>query len=288
MSITKPRSLSILTGLGLGSLVVLAMILGGWYTVEQGDRALVLRFGKVIDVTEPGLHFKVPMMDGIVKISVRTRKMTEKLAVYSKDIQSAEISMSINYALLPGNVSDIYTRFGRDYETRVITPQIMSKAKDVFGQYNAVEIVQSREKLTARVVDELRTQFETTGIKVESVQIENIDFSDEYERSVEERMKAEVEVQRVRQNLEREKLSADMVRTKAKGEADARVMAAESEARAISLRGAAEAEAIKAKSAALSENPAYVKLIEAERWDGALPKTIIPTATMPILDVTSK
>jgi len=285
MAIPKIRSASVLIGIIFSVLLTIIMFWGGWYTVEQGDRALVLRFGKVVYVAEPGLHFKVPMMDGVVKISVRTRKLTEKLAVYSKDIQSAEIGMSVNYALLPANVSDIYTRFGRDYETRIITPQIMAKSKDVFGQYNAVEIVQSREKLTARVAEELRAQFENVGIRVESVQMENIDFSDEYERSVEERMKAEVEVQRVRQNLEREKLSADMVRTKAKGEADARVMAAESEARAIALRGAAEAEAIKAKSSALSANPAYVKLIEAERWDGALPKTMIPTGTMPIIDV---
>ena len=268
----------------LGLLLVMA-VMGSWYTVEQGDRALVLRFGKVINTVEPGLNFKIPLMDTVVDISVRTRKREDLFAVYSKDIQSAAIKMSINYALNPASVAEIYTRYGSGYEDRIIIPQIMAKAKDVFGQYNAVEIVQSREKLAAKVSTELQAQFVGTGIVVESVQIENIDFSDEYERSVEERMKAEVEVQKVRQNLEREKLNADMVRTKARGEADARIMSAESEAKAIALRGAAEAEAIKAKSQALSQNPSYVQLIQAERWDGSLPKTMPPLSTLPILNV---
>ena len=269
-----------------GVLFAIIICWSGWYTVDQGDRAVVLRFGKLSEVTGPGLHFKLPFVDGVEKISVRTRKNTHKINVYSKDIQSAVIVFSINYALNPAKVGDIYGQYGLMFEERIILPQVMAKPKDVFGKYNAVDIVQNREKLTAEILAELEKQFKETGIIAESVQIENIDYSDEYERSVEERMKAEVEVQRVRQNLEREKISAEMVRTKAKGEADARVMAAESEAKAIALHGSAEAEAIKAKSAALSENPAYVKLIEAERWDGALPKTMLPLGTMPILNTT--
>ena len=269
----------------IGAVFVAAILWGSWYTVNQGDRAIVLRFGKISDVSGPGLHLKVPFMDDVEIISVRTRKSTHKISVYSKDIQSAVIQFSINYALNPAKVGDIYSQYGLNFEERIILPQIMAKPKDIFGKYNAVDIVQNREKLTAEILAELEKQFKDTGIIAESAQIENIDYSDEYERSVEERMKAEVEVQKVRQNLEREKLHAEMVRAKAQGEADARVMAAESEAKAIVLRGEAEAKAIKAKSDALLQNPTYVDLIKAERWNGALPQTMIPSGTLPILDV---
>ena len=194
-----------------------------------------------------------------------------------------QIIFSINYSVNPAKVGDIYSQFGLRFEERIILPQIMSKPKDIFGKYNAVDIVQNREKLTAEILVELENQLNHTGIIVESVQIENIDYSDEYERSVEERMKAEVEVQKVRQNLEREKLHAEMLRTKAKGEADAKVMAAEAEAKSIALKGTAEAEAILAKAAALGKNPDFVKLLEAERWNGVLPTTILPTNTVPII-----
>jgi regulator of protease activity HflC (stomatin/prohibitin superfamily) len=256
-----------------------------WYSVDQGDRALVLRFGKVIETTEPGFHFKVPFIDDIETISVRTLKLTAKLNVYSRDIQSADVLLSINYSLEPSSVSDIYAKYGIGYEPRIITPQIMARAKDVFGQYNAVEIVQSRETLTAKVADELQKQFAGTGIRVESVQVENIDFSDEYERSVEDRMKAEVEVAKVRQNLERERLNADMVRARAQGAADAQVMGAKSEAEAIKLRGEAEATAIKARAEALAQNQNLVHLIQAEKWDGKLPQTMVPGGALPFIQI---
>lgn len=266
-------------------LLLLWGLMDAFYSVNQGDRALVLRFGKVVDVAEPGLHFKLPLVDSVEIISVRTRKTTHRLAVYSKDIQSAEVILSLNYSLNPAAVNDIYTKYGVEYEARVITPQIMAKAKDVFGQYNAVEIVQSRERLTAKVADELQRQFADTGIRIESVQVENIDYSDEYERSVEERMRAEVEVAKVRQNLEREKLNADMIRTKAQGQADAQIMAARAEAEAIKLRGEAEATAIKARSEALAQNQSLIQLIQAEKWDGKLPQTMVPAGALPFLQL---
>ncbi|MDR2744427.1 MAG: hypothetical protein LBB66_04435 [Desulfovibrio sp.] len=272
----------------LFSLLLFFVVMSAWFTVEQGERGVLLRFGKVVDVAEPGFHAKAPFIDAVVDISVRTSKLEHKTSVYSKDIQTAVVIVSMNYSLNPGKVADIYTRLGVNYKDRVIVPQIMAKSKDVFGQYNAVEIVQSRERVTEKIADELQAQFEDTGIQIESVQIENIDFSDEYERSVEERMKAEVEVAKVRQNLERERLNADMVRARAQGEADARVMAAKSEAEAIKLRGEAEATAIKARAEALAQNQNLVHLIQAERWDGRLPQTMLPVGTLPIIDVLKK
>lgn len=269
----------------LAGIMAVALLGMSWYTVNQGDRALVLRFGRVVSTSGPGIHFKVPFMDKVQKVSVRTCKMAYKMAVYSKDIQSAEIVLSLNYALNPAMVSEIYTKIGIDYEDRVVLPQIMSKAKDVFGQYNAVEIVRSREKLTSAILTGLQEQFTQTGIVIETVQVENIDFSDEYERSVEERMKAEVEVTKVLQNLEREKINADMERTKAQGQADARLAQAKAEAEAIRLVGEAQATAIKVKAEALGQNPNYAKLIQAEKWNGMLPQTMPPNSSLPILEI---
>ncbi|MCL2789611.1 MAG: prohibitin family protein [Desulfobulbus sp.] len=271
--------------IGIVVIVGIIIISGSWFSVNQGDRAIILRFGRVIDKTEPGFHFKVPFIDSIKTISVRTRKIHNKTEVYSKDIQVAQIALSLNYNINPASVIDIYSRYSTDYEDRVIIPQIMAKSKDVFGQFNAVEVVRSREKIAAKITEELKQQFTDTGIQIETTQIENIDYSKEYENSVEERMKAEVEVAKVQQNLEREKLNAEMVRTKARGEADAKVMSAEAEAQAIKLRGDAEASAIKAKASALAQNPSLVNLIQAERWNGELPQTMLPNGTVPIIGV---
>lgn len=278
MSKTKVASIAILI------LIALFCIDECWYTVEQGERGIVLRFGRVIDVADPGLHLKLPFMDSVQYMSIRTRKIEQKLNIYSKDIQAAQIDISTNFYLAEDSVADIYSQFGTDFARRILIPQLLSKPKDIFGKYNAVDIVQNREKLTTEILTELTRQFENTGINIESIQLENIDFSDEYERSVEERMKAEVEVQKVKQNLEREKLNADMVRTKAKGEADAQIAAATAEAEAIKLISQAEANAIRIKAEALKLNADYIKLIEAQQWDGKLPTTMLPSNSVPIVN----
>ena len=261
----------------------LMLVGGSFYTIEQGERGVLLRFGKVMEVEDSGLHFKIPFVDSVKKMAVRTIKWTLKTAVYSKDIQGAEVKISLNFHLSPASVGSIYANAGMEYDEKLILPQLLSVSKDVFGKYNAVSIVQAREELSKEICKALEAKFSPMGIIIESVQLENIDFSDSYEKSVEERMKAEVEVQKVKQNLEREKINADMLRAKAQGEADAKIAQAEANAKSIVLVGRAEAEAIRAKSEAMRANPDYVKMLQAEKWDGKLPQSIVPSSSVPIL-----
>lgn len=254
-----------------------------FYTIDQGERGVLLRFGKVIGVEDSGLHFKIPFVDAVKKMTVRTVKWTLPTAVYSKDIQGAEVKISLNFHLNPSSVGNIYANAGLSYDEKLILPQLLSVSKDVFGKYNAVSIVQAREELSKEICKALEARFAPMGIIIESVQLENIDFSDSYEKSVEERMKAEVEVQKVKQNLEREKINAEMLRTKAQGEADAKVAQAEANAKSIELVGKAEAEAIRAKSDAMKANPDYIRMLQAEKWDGRLPQSIVPSSSIPIL-----
>lgn len=270
-----------------GFCILCVLFLGyiSFYTVEQGHRGLVLRFGKLVTVVEPGFHFKIPLFDTIKKMTVRTQKEKMKLGVYSKDVQGAEVVLSINFAFDPNKIGEIYTNVGLDYVQKLIFPQMQARPKDIFGKYNAVNIIQAREKLTKEIHDEMINQFKNTGIIIQSVQIENIDFSDSYENSVEERMKAEVEVQKVQQNLERERINADMIRTKAKAEADAKMIAAEAKAKAVMVVGKAEAEAIRLKAEAMKQNAKeYIHLMQTEKWDGKLPKTILPEFSLPVIE----
>ncbi len=261
----------------------LSVALGSWYTIDQGERGVLLRFGKLSSVEEPGLHFKLPFIDSIHKMTVRTVKFTLPTAVYSKDIQGAEVVISLNYRLDGDKVGEMYAAAGTNYADKIVVPRLLAVSKDVFGKYNAVSIVQAREELGRQILEEMSAKMAGTGVVVESVQIENIDFSDSYEKSVEERMKAEVEVQRVKQNLERERINAEMARAKAQGEADAKLAKASADAKAIELVGRAEAEAIRAKSEAMKANPDYVRMLQAEKWDGRLPQSIVPSSSVPIL-----
>ncbi|MBB4017608.1 regulator of protease activity HflC (stomatin/prohibitin superfamily) [Chelatococcus caeni] len=260
-------------------------LFGSWYTIDQGERGVLLRNGAVTGVAGPGLGFKMPIVDDIVTFSVQDRIVTyERLAAYSRDQQPADMQVSVNYRLVPEQVVDIYSRFGSEEAVvaRLIQPRVMSELKTVFGRFNAVTAIQERERLNAEVRAAI-AEAVAGPVIITGVQIENLDFSDAYEASIEQRMLAEVEVQRLRQNAEREKVQAEITVTQATAKADAVRAQAQADADAIKLRGEAEAQAIRARGEALRDNPNLVGLVQAERWNGQLPTTMVPGGAVPML-----
>lgn len=274
----------------LGVIVVffgISILFGSWYTVDQGERGVLLRNGKLVGVAEPGLGFKMPLIDSKIPVSIQTHKVTlDKMASYSRDQQTAEIRLSVNYRVPADQVADVYAAYGglQGLEDRIIMPRIYEEAKNVFGQFNAITAVQERARLNVEMRAAIANSVKGPVI-IEGVQIENIDFSKEYEKSIEKRMMAEVEVQQLRQNAEREKVQAQITVTKATAEADAVRARAIAEADAIKLRGTAEATAIQARGDALAKNPNLVGLVQAERWNGTLPTTMVPGSAVPMLNL---
>ena len=269
------------------ALIALSVLMSSWYTVDEGERMVILRNGAAIDTAEPGLHFKIPVIDRAVPISVQTLKVEfGEMASYSKDQQPAEIRLSVNFHVLPSSVQSIYSTYGsvEGLVDRILRPRVNDSTKKVFGQFTAVSVIQDRAKFGTDVYQAVVKAVGDEKI-IESIQVENIDFSNAYEQSIEQRMLAEVEVQKVKQNWEKEKVAADITRTRAQAEADARLAQATAEAKSIELRGQAEAAAIQAKGAALRDNPALVQLIQAEKWDGKLPTTMVPGSAVPFIGV---
>ena len=278
----------LLAGVGGFAALVLALtvLLGSWFTIDQGELGVRLRAGAVVGVEEPGLGFKVPLIERIVELSMRTQKVSyDEVLAYSKDIQVADLRISVNFRLDPAKVTEIYAELGTNYVDSILSPAVFNVTKVVFGQFTAVSVVAERARLVQEVSAAIHDLVENRGIIVESVNLENIDFSDEYERSIEARMQAEVEVTRFQQNLARQKVQADIVRTDAEGKADAVRVAAKAEADAIRLRGEAEAAAIIARSEALKQNANLIELVKAERWNGVLPTTMLPGQTVPFIGV---
>lgn len=268
------------------TLAGLIVVFGSWYQVDQGNLGIILRNGAVVGVAQPGLGFKVPIIDSVVDLSMRTEKASyENVLTYSKDVQTADLTLSVNYRLDPAKAVEIYSELGVQFVDSILTPAVLSLTKVVFGQFNAVAVVSERGRLTLMLADTIREAVAERGLIVESVQLENVDFSDEYEKSIEARMQAEVEVTRYEQNLARQRVQADIVRADAAGKADAVRAAAQAEADAIRLRGEAEASAIAARGKALRDHPDLVELVKAERWNGALPSTMLPGQGVPMINV---
>ena len=271
-------------------LFALTIVGGSFYTIDSGDRGVVLRNGAVVGTAEPGLGFKLPIIDTVKEISVRANaRRYEGVAAYSKDQQTAELVISVNYRLPADQVEQIYSEYGGEEGvlTRLLDRQVYNEVKNVFGKYNAVTAINDRGRLVADVQTALQTIVKGPII-IESVQIENIDFSNVYEDSIEARMLAEVEVQKVKQNAEREKVQAEIAVIQAQAQADSQLAQAKAAAEATRLRGDAEAAAIRAKADALRDNAGLIALTQAEKWDGKLPTTMIPGTTVPFMDMAQK
>lgn len=295
-----------LSAIGLGVLLVTggligSVVFGSWFTIDQGERGVVLRNGAITETAEPGLHFKLPFFESVVRVSTQSRKVSyNKMQAYSSDQQPADLNISVNYHIEPAGVQDVYSTYGSELGMieRLVSPHVLQETKVVFGGFTAVKAIQNRGELNKKVYDAIVGAVKGPVI-IESIQLENIDFSDAYEQSVEQRMLAEVEVQKVRQNSDREKVQADIVRTKAQAEADAKVAQAEADAKAIrargeaeayalEARGKAEAAAIAAKGTAMRDNPTMVSLISAEKWNGKLPLQMVPGSAVPFVSLSSK
>jgi regulator of protease activity HflC (stomatin/prohibitin superfamily) len=285
---------------GVAGVVALMIALGSWYTVDQTERGVILRNGAVIGTAQPGLGFKLPLFDGVQKISVRTTTYTwDKMNSYSFDQQPADLKISVTLRAAPEKVSDLYAKFGTvdAAVNQVVSPAVNQQVKVVFGRYTAVKAIQDRDALNSAIKDAITETLKYDPmIIVESVQLENIEFSANYLHSIEQRMLAEVEVQKLQQNAEREKVQAQItvtqatakanaVRAEAQANADATRLNGEATASNIRITGEAQAAAIEARAKALGTNPNLVTLVQAERWNGVLPTTMVPGSSVPFVSV---
>jgi regulator of protease activity HflC (stomatin/prohibitin superfamily) len=268
--------------------IISACVLGGsFYTVDEGERAVVVSQGKVSGVSTPGFHWKAPFITDAHIISVRTQAI-EFLdePVFTADRQTATVTFSVNYAAVPTEVeiSTLYREFQtlEGIETRALRRQVREQIKNIFGTFTADTAIRERGRLNTQVsaaIDKLGEPL----IKIEGVNIENIDFSDAVEQAAEDRAKAEMLVQTEKQRFEREKVLAQIAVTQATAQADSNLARKKAEAEGIKAIGEAEAAAIKAKSDALATSPNLVELTKAEKWNGALPTTMVPNATLPFM-----
>ena len=268
------------------ALLGLVLLFGSWYTIDQGERGVHLRNGALVGTAEPGLGLKVPLIDTIKKVS--TQNLTVQynaVQAYSKDQQTAVIRVSVSFHVPPAEVAALYTEYGsiEGLTNRLVDRAVPTQVENVFGQYTAISAVQSRVLFVRDVTTAIRRAIKGP-IVIDSVQIENIDFSDAYEKSIELRMQAEVLVQTEKQNLEKEKVNADIAVTKAKGEADSSLARARADAESTRIKGEAQGAAIRAKADALAQNVNLIELTKAERWNGVLPTTMIPNSTVPFLN----
>lgn len=277
---------------GAGALLLLIVgffILNPTFSVDRGYEGVVLTWGNPTSVAGPGLHFRVPIAQSVIHVSTQSHFFDFDEESYSRDQQPAQIKFSVSFHTVPGEAVQIVSEYS-DFDklvNRVLVQKSIAVFKNVFGTYNAETAVQQRAKLNADVLTAIQSSMNGTPLVVESVQVKDIKFSADYEAAIAAKQQAAVAVQTRQQELEQEKIRAQIAVTQAQARADSQLAEATAQAEAVRIRGEADASAIQAKGAALRDNPTLIDLTKAERWNGALPTTMIPDSTIPFLNTNS-
>lgn len=257
------------------------------FITPEGHVDVVKRFGKATHVTQPGLNFKLPLVDTNDTIEVRTRKNVEEMSAATAEQMPVTTIVSMNWAVEPQTVLDLYKAYGslEQFEQRVIDPKFRAIAKESVAKFTAEETINKRDLVEQRLRDSLIQALQDLPIKISSLNIENIELPKNYLQSIEvkqtEKNLADAEVFK----LEKQNLEAQRAVNTANAEAQSITVKAKAEADAIKLKGEAEAKAIEAKSKALQGNPLIVELTKAQQWNGALPTYSLGEGSNFLLDM---
>jgi len=258
----------------------LATLFMGIFTVGQYERDIITRYGAFFRIAGPGLNYKLPWVDGAVTFDLRERKIKlDNIEAYTADTQFSKIDYQAIIGITYDNakLEEIYQRYGSiDSAIDTIIPQaIFKEMKNVVGKYTSTKAIQDRAKLNQDVMEKIDENISASGFfDLKASSITDVEFAESYTRSIEDRMKEEVLVQKKRQEWEKEKYQADIVRTQA-----------DAYAYQIEAKGKAEALAIDLVNQALAKSPKYIEKITAEKWDGKLPQTMLPGTTVPFISV---
>lgn len=283
-------------------------------TIDTGEIAVVKQLGEAKYTRSAGTHFDFWMTNSYTRYDTKVQNVDIATSAYSSDAQTMDIAMTLQYSVIPDKVIDIAKEYGT---LEVLQSRIQSiaieKTKSVLSSYKAMDIIADRATMSPLVEEAIK---EAVGDKyfvtVSTVVLTNIDFSEAFEKAVEDKMiaeqnkiKAEYDNE-AKVNAAEAQAKADKAAAQAKADADkiaaeAKVAIAESEAKAILTKANAEAEALGIQALEVARMlgfteiadgveqiknnlsieeakliKAYIEYIEyMKTWNGVLPDTVV-------------
>ena len=232
-------------------------LLGLCYSsVDVGHTGFLVTFGRVSDQTYgEGIHLK-PFYSTMVQIDNRIQKNGHddkpiSLTAFTKDTQQVFINYTVNYKVNRNNAGKLYKEIGLNYFQTVLIPIIQESVKIECAKYTADALLENRDQLAKDIEKDIKEKFAMNYIDLTATAIEDLGFSEEYEKAVEAKKVAS-----------QQKLQAIEEAEKKKVEADAKAYVIEKEAEA-------EAKANELKQKTITEN--LIEYEKVQKWDGKLP-----------------
>ena len=249
----KPTYIPLVAILSIG----VTFLLSSFSRIETGHTGILVNFGRVEEQTySEGIVFR-PFWKNMIQMDNRVQKNGHDdkatiLEVYTKDSQEVDIEYTVIYKLNRENASRLYKEIGVDYYKTVLVPIVQEEVKNECAKYQADEFLAKREELALNIENNIRKKFKDCYIDLVSTSIQDLKFTPEYEKAVEQK-----------QIAMQDKLKAEQEAEKLKVEVDAKAYKKVTEAEA-------EAKANEMKERTITDN--LIKYEMINKWNGELPK----------------
>ncbi len=241
--------------IGVAAVLVLLIVASMFTIVDAGHTGVVVTLGKVNEgVLQEGVHLKIPFVQQVVKIDNRIVKLEVDTEAFSKDLQTVQTKLAINYRVDTEKSYSIYKNIGANYEQVLVVPAVNEVLKAITAKFTAEESVTNRTLISDGLIKGLNEKLNDIGLYVTDVNIMNFEFSEAFITAIEEKQVAQQQL------------------LKAETDKQTAITNAQAQAETIKIKADAEAAANKVIKESLSDEVLRSKFYE--KWNGELPQAM--------------
>src|ERR1700761_2222083 len=210
--------------------------------IGAGEVGVKILYGNVQNtVLSSGLHFINPLME-VEKLDIKTQNYTmsavrdegakegdDAIRVLTSDGLEVVIDLTVLYKVLPVDAPRILKETGIDYTDKIVRPLARTKIRDNAVYYDAVSLYSNkRDEFQHRIFESIAGEFQHRGLLLEQLLIRNISLPQAVKTSIEQKMTAEQDAQKMQYVLQKEQQEAQRKRVEAQGIADYQKIISES------------------------------------------------------------
>ncbi|CDD91500.1 band 7 protein [Coprobacillus sp. CAG:826] len=245
------------------SFICTFLIPSSFHQVEAGQVAVMKSLGKIVGTRMPGTYFDFCLTSKYIYFDTTVQKLDINTNSYSSDAQTMNIQMTVQYRIDPSKAENILTEYSNMSSLAQRIEKVADdNVKSILSKYTAMKIIETRSMISPEVEQTIK---EAVGnryyVQVTAVNLTNIDFTDEFEKAVEDKVVAEQQkeaaITKAEQELEVAKLTAQAKIEAARGDAESQKIIASASAEAMALKIVELA-----KSLGFTVNETYIQNIE--------------------------
>jgi regulator of protease activity HflC (stomatin/prohibitin superfamily) len=215
-------------------LMIIGVLTSCIVQIEAGQIGVKKLFGKVQnEVLGSGLHFINPLLR-VVEMDIKTQNYTmsgvqdesqqpgdDAIRVLTSDGLEVTIDLTVLYKVLPSDAPKIVRETGLDYTDKIVRPLTRTKIRDNAVYYDAISLYSAkRDEFQQRIFKSIDEDFKNRGLILEQLLVRNITLPQSVKTTIEQKISAEQEAQKMQFVLQKERQEAERKRVEAQGIAD--------------------------------------------------------------------